>query len=817
MSSRLIRRLREEKEAALLAEEEATNNDESSEEEEDDAGVGNKAFMMMLEEDSSSEDDSSSSSEDEAEDEDKEDDDAIKSAVAPLASAASAKSKKKTKQQTEEEEEDLDAILSDMNIQNGTDHQQSTHVSSSNSSLSHRTLRSLLLSKKHGFELQDLDLDYAMRSLLGGAAAGGGVDDFLGDGQQQQQQQQNQRRRGGQNQRGRRTLAKKYLFGKPRTEWGKPPSYVGGGIGMKELTEGILEEERHTWSIPWPYNLNDDDDNNNDNDNNNPKTPSSIQKWFTLTMSDTYQEQNYIYQEMLSSGNQQQGAGQLHDPNSLAMFVADNPYFAETILQLAMVLYYINDRGRGSDLLRRCMFLYEATLPSNVLPNLNDDDNDDREEGGNNNNGNHEVLIDFDRPPNAGLFSTLFRIMQTSGMSGCHENALATGRFLLSLDPLRDPMGALLILDYYALASRRRRRTTTGKGGATTGEEVETGAKFVVDLVESGGDMIKVHHRDPLTDRHHVCGLADMPNWAYSHALALYRLSLSSDEGVGGDSEEDEELRREQYRERAEDALVRALNRFPAVLPKLLAMNKVNTRDRSFQMDWPSILPHFGGDANETVAGTNDTVEERVTRASGEHLVRIFVQRCHKLWKEDDVVQLLYRCSERVVRQRRQNSAQDDGGADNGEEKDQNSTLPAEDGGDAAPLSPMKSTFSPTLARYAQCDPSEYEDAFRTFPPEAIALDPNIVAPAMAMGMNRRGRFLRRGQQHRGGGGGRGDEDQQDPLDIVRQMLGLRGDEGGAGLGGVEALDPDSPLLQLYLRSLMPWAQVEGVRPPQRD
>ena len=130
-------------------------------------------------------------------------------------------------------------------------------------------------------------------------------------------------------------------------------------------------------------------------------------------------------------------------------------------------------------------------------------------------------------------------------------------------------------------------------------------------------------------------------------------------------------------------------------------------------------------------------------------------------------------------------------------------------GKSALPSRPSRvvSSFSPALARYAQCDPSEYEDAFRTFPPEAIGLDPNILAPAMvALGPNNGGPrrfFVQRQQQHhriidagvRGAG-----------LDILRQVL-----------PEVEILDPDSPLLQLYLQSLLPWAHVEGVRPPPRE
>ena len=53
-------------------------------------------------------------------------------------------------------------------------------------------------------------------------------------------------------------------------------------------------------------------------------------------------------------------------------------------------------------------------------------------------------------------------------MIGCVATSLATSRFLLSLDPWLDPMGVLLVMDYYALATRR-----------------EDDIEFLIDLVES--------------------------------------------------------------------------------------------------------------------------------------------------------------------------------------------------------------------------------------------------------------------------------------------------------------------------------------------
>jgi len=748
MSSRALRRLRVEQEASLA--EEHDDDESSSDEEQNDGGGG--GFMAMLEEESSSEEESSESDDEE---EDEEDQPAV---------ATSNKSKKgqataKKEQAPVEEEEDLDAILSDMKIQNQItgDEAENNDPSASTSS---STVRSILLSKANGYDTQDLDLDYALRDLLGGAAVAGNPlfiddDDIQQQQQLQQQRGRNNRNRGGRN--NRRTVAKKYLFGKVKPEWGKPPSFVGGGLGVKELTQDVLEEEEgNKWSVPWPYNESGDGS-GEDDDENKEKDAFPNAKWFTFGMSDTYSEINRKYEQMLS--NPQAG---MQDPNLLAMFVADNPFFAETILQMAMVLYYVNDRGRGSDLLRRCMYLYETALPSSLLPSNSA-----------NNEANNDIFMDINRQPNSGFFACLFRIMQTSGMSGCHPNALAVGRYLLSLDPLRDPMGVLLILDYYALASRRASVALSEEDE----DGLELGASFIVDLVES--EKITINWEDDLTSRHHKCPLLQLPSWAFSYAMALYRLSR---------------------KEEADEALKTALETFPMVLPKLLEMNKVNVQARSFQMDWPTVLPAFNHDLNAAnIDEVNTQIEARVARAAGEHLVRIFVERNHKLWKENDVVQWMYSCSEKVAKG---DEPQLEKEADSGEGALYTST--------ELPPKQLTSTFSPALVRYAQCDPSDYEDRFRTFPPEAIALDPNLVGPALVHD-HRRGRFLRGGQA-RGGGGMMDREMMEDvPADLMEQLRGMLGMAGNE----VDLLDADSPILQLYLQSLLPWAQVEGVRPPR--
>jgi hypothetical protein len=340
---------------------------------------------------------------------------------------------------------------------------------------------------------------------------------------------------------------------------------------------------------------------------------------------------------------------------------------------------------------------------------------------------------------------------------------------------LRDPLGVLLILDYYALASSR----STVLGGNEMGALL-----FIKELVEC--DLIKVHYKDPLTSRHWVCGLKDMPGWAFSYALALYRLA------------NDDDCEDEAMHQKSDDALVDALTKFPMVLPKLLAMNKVNTQDRSFIMDWPKVLPYFTAESDDAIEGT---VQDRVAKGAGIHLVRIFVQRHHKLWAVDNVIQWMFKCADMVVDKipkQSSDSKNEEAAAAHAETENNETSVTNQ--------SQLTSKFHPSLARYAQFDPSEYEDAFRTLPPEAIALDPNIIAPAMEFNANRRGRFLRRGQL-----------ETNEMMEGGREglMARLRDALGVGDSVGLERLDPDSPLMQLYLQSLLPWNQVDGVVPPR--
>ena len=252
----------------------------------------------------------------------------------------------------------------------------------------------------------------------------------------------------------------------------------------------------------------------------------------------------------------------------------------------------------------------------------------------------------------------------------------------------------------------------------------------------------------------HVCALREMPNWAFSYALALYR-KIHWD----ADGDDSKEIQR-----KAEEALDHALARFPFILRMLLEKNGVNLKVRSFQADWPSVI------------GPLDDME-RNTNAGVEKIASIFVERNFKLWSGDDVLKWMYGGCQRLV------------------EKNQEGQVSQEH------------TPSPALLRYTEFDPMDFQDSFRRIPADASPLDPGLMDAALHYTPNRR-RFLRMNRAQ----GGRGDEG-----GIDLEMVGRQQPQTllGTGRNGMDVIDPDLPLLEVFWRSLLPWARVDGVLPPR--
>jgi hypothetical protein len=250
-----------------------------------------------------------------------------------------------------------------------------------------------------------------------------------------------------------------------------------------------------------------------------------------------------------------------------------------------------------------------------------------------------------------------------------------------------------------------------------------------------------------------------MPNWSFSYALALFR----REQGNREDDCEDLSVSKS-----AINALEDAILKFPYIPSLLLEKNKVNTTGRSFQMDWPSTL----GRLREF---PNANIEEY---AAVHKIVNVFVDRSYKLWAGDDVVKFIHDACASVIH-----------------------TL------DNTELESVQQYEEPkVLQRYMKYDPVDFQDSFRHIPADANPLDPGLVNVALEFRPNGR-RMLNRRRMGPMDGADLGQENIGEQE--LRAML-------GTGRGGMTVVDPDEPLAQLFLQTLMPSVRVDGVPPAQR-
>lgn len=106
--------------------------------------------------------------------------------------------------------------------------------------------------------------------------------------------------------------------------------------------------------------------------------------------------------------------------------------------------------------------------------------------------------LSYKRSENRSFFLAIFRHIQFLTRRGCWKTAFEFNKLLFSLDPVSDPLGALLSLDYHALSAKDY--------------------EYVVKM-----------QSEWKTDGHlYPVELADMPNFAYSAAYARFKMSEKS-------------------------------------------------------------------------------------------------------------------------------------------------------------------------------------------------------------------------------------------------------------------------------------------------
>eukprot|EP00727_Mastigamoeba_balamuthi_P003582 m51a1_g13220 putative transcription factor 25 (445) ;mRNA; f:155-1670 len=201
-----------------------------------------------------------------------------------------------------------------------------------------------------------------------------------------------------------------------------------------------------------------------------------------------------------------EAAAASHDPQALGEVLADAPWHAETLLQLALVHLQFGEQTDAEAMLERALYAFQS--------------------------GFHHMFslrgtcrLDFDDPKNKTFFLVLFRYAAALARRGCCKTALEVAKLMIDLDP-RDPLGGLLLIDYYAMRCAEHH--------------------FVLSLLtkEVAGQR-----------------LAMLPNVVYSAALAQRRLEEA--EGRTDDEQGAAGLL-------SDSLLDRALMLFPTCVPLLL-------------------------------------------------------------------------------------------------------------------------------------------------------------------------------------------------------------------------------------------------------
>jgi len=528
--------------------------------------------------------------------------------------------------------ENLDDLIKEYKIQDETQEENIATVDSKPSLFHYDIIVS-------GMEVRDLDINFVMRTaLLGGSSETSGPGSGSGSGSSSRRRQNT-------------------LFGPPRGDWPRPPHYVGGGIGMRSCEEiSSTSSSSSVQVLPWPY---------CDMKEKDSRCPS-IQNWFEYIYSDSYQRDYRDLETVIASG----------DPNYLALFVAHHPFVVEALLQLSIVMYQMNQSQEGLSLLKRALWVFECSSLNSFL-----------------NVKKRIAFMDYQKHGNKQFFAALFRLVRVSCVAGLTRTSLSVSQFILSLDPLRDPMNVLLGIDHFALMCNTELCNT-----------------WLVDFVES--ERVYVTYQEEENQDSFECQLLDLPNFAFSYAFTLFRLheTTPSDDNI---------------KEKADIAIKSAISRFPSVIGQLLGKNEVDLTSRSLQTDWPAVLGFIDDLTCQFQSRLSEAIKDPVIRACTSQayntVVKIFVKQNFKLWSSFSVMKWMH--NQIVVLK---------------EEKIDKVLKVA--------------SLSPAIRRFVKSDPIDYENRFQTMPVDANPLDPNIVALALNIDQNRR-RLIQRNPRDAGANG----------------------------------------------------------------
>ncbi|KAL9976033.1 hypothetical protein ACROYT_G013264 [Oculina patagonica] len=212
--------------------------------------------------------------------------------------------------------------------------------------------------------------------------------------------------------------------------------------------------------------------------------------YFAFEHSPSYQEVQFLFLDAVESLN----------PNNISAILNAHPYHVDSLLQLSEICKMGEDYQMAAELIERALYCLERSF--HTLFSLTQG----------------YSRLDYRRAENRSFFIAVFRQIIFVGQKGCYRTALELCKLLLSLDPDEDPLGVLLMIDFYALQSEQ--------------------FTFLIRLFEEWEP-----HRN----------LSQLPNFAFSVALAYFQSN-----------------RQNGQTRRADEFLQMALIMFPMVLSPLV-------------------------------------------------------------------------------------------------------------------------------------------------------------------------------------------------------------------------------------------------------
>ncbi|XP_031632722.1 transcription factor 25 [Contarinia nasturtii] len=185
-------------------------------------------------------------------------------------------------------------------------------------------------------------------------------------------------------------------------------------------------------------------------------------KWFVFEHSATYRQ---LQQKFLT-------AVESMDSDNIIKIINQQPYHVDSLIQMSELCKMSEDNAMASELIEHAILALESAFHSTFSLTT----------------GNSR--LDYRRQENRSLFIVLFKHAQYLEGRACSRTALEVAKLILSFDPISDPLAMILVIDYYALRAK------------------------CYDWLAQLYDEWEASNN-----------LAQLPNMAYSYALALFYLN----------------------------------------------------------------------------------------------------------------------------------------------------------------------------------------------------------------------------------------------------------------------------------------------------